>query len=258
MEDWFWGNTPAGFKRVAAQCGRMLVVREELGDFLVALNLSGGSESPIRASRFRGRSSLTSVALADGTAALVRSYHRGGMVRYLTKDLFCTWPPRPFLELAVTEHARCRGISTLEVMGACIERSWGPFYRGWLVTRELTGARDLWSILREESYAGSETKRLLQAVARSIRWMHRQGFYHRDLNLKNVLVRSESGALRVYIIDFDKARFFCHAISDGKAESNLDRLYRSIRKLDPDQRRVSKEEWDWFRRFYREAHLHET
>src|SRR5512145_2774199 len=129
----------------------MLVVREQLGDFLVALNPSGSAEISARTSRFRGRGSLTSISLADGTSALVRSYHRGGMVRYLTKDLFCTWPPRPFVELAVTEQARCRGISTLEVMGACVERTWGPFYRGWLVTRELMGARDLWSVLREES-----------------------------------------------------------------------------------------------------------
>ena len=258
MEDWFWGHTPAGFKRVAAQSGRMLVVREQLGDFLVALNLSGSAETSARTSRFRGRGSLTSISLADGTSALVRSYHRGGMVRYLTKDLFCTWPPRPFLELAVTEQARCRGISTLEVIGACVERSWGPFYRGWLVTRELMGARDLWSVLREESYAGGGKKDLFQAVARSIRWMHGQGLYHQDLNLRNVLVRFESGALRVYIIDFDKARFSSRAVSNSKAESNLDRLYRSIRKLDPDQRRVSREEWDGFRRFYREADFHET
>jgi tRNA A-37 threonylcarbamoyl transferase component Bud32 len=177
------------------------------------------------------------------------------MVRYLTKDFFCTWPPRPFCELEVTEQARRRGIATLEVIGAWIERRWGPFYRGWLMTRELSGARDLSSVLREDSHVGAEKGALLREVARSIRWMHHRGLYHQDLNLKNVLVRAENGLVRVYIIDLDKARLFGGAVPDGRAKSNLARLYRSIRKLDPDQRWFTREEWDEFRRFYREADL---
>lgn len=231
----------------------MLVVREELEGFLGRGSFSGGGETAATASQFQGRSRLTAVTLADGTSALVRAYHRGGMVRYLTRDLFCTWPPRPFVELATTERARQRGVSTLEVVAACIERTCGPFYRGWLVTRELARAKDLWEALHDDRYTVPDRRALLMAVAASVRRMHLEGVYHRDLNLKNILIRQEGEAIRAYIIDLDKAELFRGVLAPPKIKRNLERLCRSARKLDPAGRWLSREELDWFRSFYQEV-----
>ncbi len=257
LDDWLWGNTPAGFERIVVQRGKMIVARQGLEEYFVAKSFSGGAEAS-GLTPFQGRGRLTSIVLPDGAPALVRSYRRGGMVRYLTRDLFCTWPPRPFVELAATEYASHRSISTLEVVAACVERSWGPFYRGWFVTRELTGSKDLWATLREGNYTAAEKIALLRAVARRIRWMHLQGVYHPDLNLKNLLVRKERNAIQAYIIDFDKARLFSHALSGRNAGKNLERLYRSARKLDPNGCWLSEDEWNLFGSFYHEAGFHET
>jgi Lipopolysaccharide kinase (Kdo/WaaP) family len=257
LDEWLWGKTPEGFKRIAAKRGKMIVARRGLEEYFVGKSFSGGAEAS-GVTPFQGRGRLTSIVLPDGASALVRSYRRGGMVRYLTRDLFCTWPPRPFVELAATEHARHRSISTLEVVAACVERSWGPFYRGWFVTRELTGSKDLWTTLREGNYTAAEKTALLKAVAERIRWMHLQGVYHPDLNLKNLLVRKERSDIQVYIIDFDKARLFPGAVSGRNAGKNLERLYRSARKLDPHGRWLSEEEWTLFGSFYYEAEFHET
>jgi 3-deoxy-D-manno-octulosonic acid kinase len=169
----------------------------------------------------------------------------------LTGDFFLTWPPRPFRELALTEAARRRGVPTVEVLAAIVESVAGPVYRGWLVTRRLQGARDLWAAAQAEV---PDAKRAdWEAAARAVRAMHRCGVDHRDLNLKNILVRSENGSARGYIIDFDKSRLYPGEVLPPRAKNNLDRLERSINKLDPGRRHITAADWDLFLRVYREA-----
>ncbi len=205
------------------------------------------------ASPFQGRGTLYFFRLGDGENVLVRSYRHGGVFGRFTGDYFFTWPPRPFKELAAIEEARRRGVMTLEVIGAWVERVWGPFYRGWLVSREMKGARDLWAALRGKVYAGNSMDALLRAAAQSVRRMHERGIYHGDLNLKNVLVRREENRIRCYVIDFDKATLFSSATPPRKAQKNLNRLLRSACKLDPARQFLSREAWDRFLQLYREA-----
>jgi serine/threonine protein kinase len=83
--------------------------------------------------------------------------------------------------------------------------------------------------------------------------MHRRGIYHRDLNLKNIMVRRDKDEITTYIIDFDKAKMFPGEVPPEKAQKNLRRLLRSICKLDPDRRHLSQRNWDQFVQFYTEA-----
>jgi 3-deoxy-D-manno-octulosonic acid kinase len=83
--------------------------------------------------------------------------------------------------------------------------------------------------------------------------MHRKGVYHADLNLKNILIRSESEKIRAYLIDFDKARLYPHGTPLSQAKRNLNRLSRSARKLDPDRQHLSKEDWAAFMAFYEQG-----
>jgi 3-deoxy-D-manno-octulosonic acid kinase len=249
MGDRIWGDLPEGFKKLAAP-ERMVAVRADavadpnLKDLLIGR--SGGEEK----SRFRGRAQLSVLRLENGSGALVRRYRHGGALRYLTGGIFTTWPPRPFRELAITEEARRRGVPTVEILAAGIDRIWGPLYRGWLVTRELEGARDLWAVLQEGAFGATA---LLKAVAPAIHRMHHQGIYHGDLNLKNILIRREGDGLKIYLIDFDKARFFPGGVPAAKARRNLARFQRSIAKLDPERRYLSGGDWDDFVDYYREA-----
>ncbi len=251
--EWIWGDTPIGFKRVSSDQIRMTVVRESLEPYLSMDKFIEQKESGREASPFRGRDRLRFLRLDNGDTALVRAYRHGGVLRHLTGDFFFTWPPRPFREMILTEEVRRRGVPTVEIFAACVERIWGPFYRGWLITRELRGADDLWAALQSDLYGETAGRFLLQAVAQSLRKMHRQGVYHGDLNLKNILVRREAEEIRSYIIDFDKARFFPHEVPPESAQKNMSRLLRSVCKLDPHRRHLSEKDWDLLIRFYQEA-----
>jgi len=204
------------------------------------------------ASHLRGRDRLYLLSLTGEEAALVRPYRHGGLFRRLTGDFFFTWPPRPFRELAITEEVRRRGVPTIEMLGAWVERVWGPLYRGWLATRQIQGAQDLWAAL-QDGLLQADGKSLLEVLARSLRRMHRRGIYHGDLNLKNILIRREMGAIQSYIIDFDRAKLFPGELPRRKAKENLDRLLRSVNKLDPGERYLSRKDWELFVRLYLEA-----
>jgi 3-deoxy-D-manno-octulosonic acid kinase len=225
-----------------------LVVRENLGNSLpIATVCDNGGE----VSAYRGRAPLRCLRLPDGERALVRTYHHGGLLRGLTHKVFFTWPPRPLRELAISEELRQRGVPTVEPCGACVEPLWGPFYRGWFITRELTGARDLWETVSGSLILGFDNGAILRAAADGVKRLHREGVYHDDLNLKNILVRREEGGLKSYIIDFDKATLFLGRVPEAIAQKNLHRLRRSARKLDPSGRYISEAHWkDFLDRYY--------
>jgi tRNA A-37 threonylcarbamoyl transferase component Bud32 len=246
-----WGVLPPGFKRVIDGRGGLMVVREDMERYLTIEQCTtardnSGEESLV----LQGRGRLKAFGLPTGDTALVRPYRHGGIFRHLTGDIFATWPPRPFRELAVTEEISRRGIPTVEVYGACVKRVRGPFYRGWLVTRQLKEGQDLWRAIQNDVVRQEGVGKLLQAVATSLRGLHQQGVYHRDLNLKNILVRREPDGVKGYIIDFDKATLFLGRVPTTMVQRNLNRLLRSAHKLDPQREYFSDEHWRMFVQFY--------
>lgn len=243
---------PTGFRLVVVNGCRFAVTREGLEDLLTPAVFFRTGAPVGEKGRFYGRGWLFSLALSNGERAVVRPYRHGGALRWLTHDLFFTWPPRPVKELIVAEEARRREVPTPEVLGAGVERFWGPLYRGWLVTRELEGAEDLWSAMQSGLYAEADRLLLLRAAARSVRLMHARGIYHQDLHLKNILVRREAGGFRGYLIDFDKAIASQSPLPSWRARRNLRRLLRSVRKLDPLGEYVSEKAWGHFMSSYGE------
>lgn len=251
-QSWLWGEVPEGFKKIVAAGGSRLILRSDRDGALGARSwheCGDGAEL----TGLHGRARLRSLRLDNGERVLLRRYRHGGALRGLTGDFFFTWPPRPFRELIVTEELRRRGIPTVEVYGACVEPVWGPFYRGWLATRALEGAQDLWAALQSGFVRELGEEAALRAVAKSLRALHRQGVYHADLNLKNILLRRENGGVTGYIIDFDKAKLVLGSLPPPLAKKNLDRLLRSARKLDPERRYFSSARWDDFISYYHEG-----
>ena len=247
-----WGALPAGFAKLTDGNGNRMIVRQELQQeigFDICLNQCGKTEK----STYEGRGALRAVRLSDGETALVRQYRHGGTFRSLTGAWLFSWPPRPFRELVITEELRRRGLPTVEVYAACVSRGCGPFYHGWFVTKELRGAVDLWSALQQGLLNRFGEEATLRAVADSIRAMHREGVFHSDLNLKNILVRQESAGVASYIIDFDKAKLLLGKLPTELAKKNLDRLLRSVRKLDPERRFFTPAAWAQLADFYYET-----
>ena len=218
----------------------MLVARGLDGAKLASQILTPVADAP---ARHVGRAGLHAVALADGGDALIRSYLHGGLLRGITGKWFVSRPPRPFAELAVTAAARERGLASPEVLAALVARGLGPWYRGWLVTRELKGTHTLWTALLERC-SGDEKQVLLRQVGRALRMMHASGIDHADLNLRNILVLHTTPSPEIYIIDFDKARLYQGPVPAARARRNLRRLLRSVNKLDRERASVRPRDWD--------------
>ena len=239
------GTVPAGYEKVYPAPGLTMLVAPDLdGGALASRILKPGRDTPAPAqTRYFGRAALRAVELADGGHALVRSCRHGGLLRHVTRHWFVSRPPRPFVELAVTAVARERGLRAPEVLAALVARGIGPWYRGWLVTREIKGARNLWGTLLE-GVDGDEKQALLRQVGYSLRLMHASGIDHADLNLRNILVLDGALGPEIFIIDFDKARLFEGAVPAAQARRNLRRLRRSADKLDREHVRVRPQDWD--------------
>ena len=250
-ENLSWGALPQGYvKRTDSDGNRLIVRRErqrELDFATCRCESDKASGSP-----YHGRGAMRVFRLSDGETAVVRQYRHGGLLRAVTGQWFFTWPPRPFRELTITEELRRRGLPTVEVYAACVSPGPRPFYRGWLVTRELRGAVDLWSALCDGFVEQFGLRATLRAAANTIRSMHREGVYHRDLNLKNLLVRKEADRVACYVIDFDRAALCVGVLPDQLAARNLNRLLRSARKLDPERRYLTASAWNEFRQSYYE------
>ena len=247
-----WGAAPDGFNKVVAEPGRRWLLRADVADELQR-EMCTGSHHSGELSRFTGRESLRTVSLKNGENALIRAYHHGGLLRWITGKTFFSWPPRPFRELAITEELRRRGVPTIEVYAAGVEITFGSFYRGWLITRELKGSYDLWTALQNGFVRKWTAEKVLRAVASSLKSLHCQGVYHSDLNLKNILVRAEPGGVKSYVIDFDKAILFLGRLPGRLAEKNLRRLLRSVGKLDPQRQYLTAADWDHLVTWYHEA-----
>jgi 3-deoxy-D-manno-octulosonic acid kinase len=247
-----WGAIPNGFKTVTESSGVYLVVRaDRMGE--IDASICRADRDGADNHGYYGRSALRAMRLRDGETALIRDYRHGGVFRALTRTWFFTWPPRPFRELTITEELRRRGLRTVEVYAAAVQRTGGPFYRGCLVTRELRDARDLWAALQDRSMGAERLRAILKATAETVSHMHREGVYHSDLNLKNILIRKQPDSVEGYIIDFDKAKLFLGKLPPVLAKKNLDRLLRSALKLDPEGRYLSPASWKEFLNFYHVA-----
>ena len=246
-----WGEIPAGFKLLKDRNQSRIVVREGSEDWFTDAIFSDTNSGAT--TLLRGRGEIRSVKISNEEIALIRSYRHGGLLRMLTGEIFFTWPPRPFRELAITEELRRRGVPTVVVCGAGVQRLWGPFYRGWLVTEELRGALDLWAALSQGFGRETGIENVWRAVANSLQLLHREGVHHKDLNLKNILVRRENEAIKSYIIDFDKASLFLGRVPARIAQNNINRLLRSVRKLDPQRNFVSEKVWSRFVECYHDS-----
>lgn len=202
---------------------RVVAARLELPEMTSLLDAvrSGTADGEQVAS---GRGGARRITLRGGKVVYVRQYLRGGLMRHLVRDLYLLRPPRPVRELEATEKARAAGCRVPIVHAVAVEES-GPFYRGWIITSAIEGARSYIDVLA----AADEASRgaLLAAAGSAIRDLHDAGVYHPDLNGHNLLVDDRG---EVAIIDFDRA-----VVSPSHlhrlAQKGRDRFWRSLRKL---------------------------
>jgi hypothetical protein len=183
----------------------------------------------------KGRGPVLSLPIKEmpGTRIMIRKYLRGGLVRFVNNDTFLG-NQRPFNELYIGAEAYARNIPTAETLAAVSIRKAGPFYKGYLITKELNSCSDLPQYLKELSKSSSadfseKKEQVIIKTAETVRTMHDKGFLHADLNMKNILVNALTPE-NIYIIDWDKS-VLKNSLTDAERSLNLIRFCRSMEKL---------------------------
>lgn len=167
-----------------------------------------------------GRGRALAVDSPPGEAVL-RIYHRGGMVRHLTRSTYVyagANRTRPFAEWRVTRRLFDLGLPVPEPLAAAFERR-GPFYTGALLTRRIPGALPL------PKAASRMTSEDWKNLGRMLGEAAAAGLRHPDLNANNVLM---DGKGKFWLLDFDRAWIADNAFDPGPM---IGRLQRSMRKL---------------------------
>jgi lipopolysaccharide kinase (Kdo/WaaP) family protein len=198
---------------------------------LAELNRGSASGTGNRASGFPFR-------LDGGPELFARWGRRGGLVRFITPDIYFGASTRPLRELAVANEARLRGIPIAEPLGTMIEAVAPGFYRSAFITRALSGMT-LWEFLRADDDAVVRAH-IVEMARHAIDTMHDGGLLHADLNLHNLFVTKAGERLIVVILDLDKAQVFSRPVAPSRRRLNFQRLARSARKLDPDRRYLDR------------------
>jgi 3-deoxy-D-manno-octulosonic acid kinase len=225
-------STPPSFSLV--QRGKaFLLLHEKYKDFLLQ---EGIEDVETFLQRYRetskylsGRTLHPSIPIKDGERLVIRRYSHGGLLRALTRNLYL-FGSRSFRELALTEEILSCGISTIQPIGAIHQLIVSPFYKAYLLSLEVPQATDLIQYFEGISLQPSPEKllfkrRAIRSAGRLLREFHQAGFFHGDLQLKNILVAGD----RTLLIDFDRS---CRKklLLNKEKMRNLLRLNRSVEK----------------------------
>jgi len=179
-----------------------LVLRAEVAKGLLAAGLA--EPEGLRASAhagYEGRGRPFAVEVEGVGAVFVRPYQHGGVLRRVTGDLYAG-DGRFLDELRVLVDADRAGVPVPEALGVVARSAGLGLCRGWLLAREVGGARDVLAFLVGNPLA-TERRAVLEACGHAVRALHDAGFSHPDLHLKNLLLGPGG---RVLVLDLDRVR----------------------------------------------------
>lgn len=176
-----------------------------------------------------GRAPHPSIPIQGGMRIVFRKYSHGGLLRVFNRSLYL-FGARSLKELSLTEEIRSLGIPTIQPIGAIHQIVFWPFYRAYLLSLEIPHAKNLIQYFQENGSKLSREnllhkRKTIRAAGLLLRQFHQKGFYHRDLQLKNLLVAGD----QVLVIDFDRS-YRKKLLSVRERVKNLLRLNRSVEK----------------------------
>lgn len=134
---------------------------------------------------------------------------------------------------------REHGVPTATVVAYGLERSYGSFVRGALVTEEVPNTRDLAKTVREHpEYLADKPwfEAVSKQVAEMTRKLHDAGFAHNDLKWRNLLV-DEASPPKVHMIDCPFGNHWWHVFLQYRIVKDLASLDREAKnRLSASQR----------------------
>lgn len=167
---------------------------------------------------------------------VLRHYLRGGMMRHLSHDryLFKNYQStRAIAEFTILNTLLKKELPVPKPAAAQIIKH-GLFYEADLLTHKIPDAQDLVQILK-----CAQAQDFYQQLGCFIARFHKEGVYHADLNIQNIL-QDKHGTF--WLIDFDRAQVL--PPQRKWQEETLARLKRSFEK---EQKRfdIRWSEQDW-------------
>ncbi len=201
--------------------GRRGIVRREWRE---AVN--GILEAQVESQPFPGGRGGTVRALTSQGAVIVRTFRRGGAMRWAGETYF-GFRARPFHEFWLLLRARRRGLPVPDPIAAVVMPYLGIAYRGLLMMSEIGGV-SVWEYLREHPAAD-----ITLALAHSLHRLHDGGLDHPDLNLGNILVLPGDDETGFAFVDLDRAHLREKPLAEAARRRMLARIRRSARRLDP-------------------------
>lgn len=178
-----------------------------------------GIRKPAR--RFPGGRGAPGIFELGGRTIVCRQYLHGGWLRGMTGGMFFG-EGRALRELEVTTYLEEKGFPVITPVGYVAQRR-VLSSRLYFLSVFLEGSRDL--MVYFASTGRKERLRMSRMLATALFEMGRLGVHHRDMHLRNVLVR-EDGTL--VFLDFDKA--YRKEVTSDDYERVFWRLDRFVRK----------------------------
>ncbi len=158
-----------------------------------------------------------------GRQWVLRHYRRGGLPGRVLNDGYLYLGPersRPFREWRVLAQAFAAGVPVPRPVAAALHRR-GLAYTADIIMERIDEAVSLADLLAGQAM----TPRRWAALADALAATHLAGFWHADLNARNLICRRDQW----WLIDFDRARL--GVVSPGQASKNRLRLRRSLVKV---------------------------
>jgi serine/threonine protein kinase len=225
-------QTPHSFSLI--EKGKIsLLLKEEYKNFLLQQGIEDIKaflkKIPQTSRMLKGRILHPSIPLDNRKRMVLRQYLHGGLLRAITGSLYL-FGSRSFRELLITEEIRSCGIPTVQSIGAIHHRVFFSVYQAYFLSLEAAHAKDLTQYFQEIGAQPSQENLLLKrktirSVGFLIRQFHKAGFFHGDLQLKNILVAGD----QILLIDFDRS-YRKPMLPVQKMMGNLLRLNRSAEK----------------------------
>ena len=225
-------QTPHSFSLI--EKGKIsLLLKEEYKNFLLQQGIDDIKaflkKIPQTSRILKGRILHPSIPIDNRKRMVLRQYLHGGLLRAITGSLYL-FGSRSFRELLITEEIRSCGIPTAQSIGAIHHRVFFSVYQAYFLSLEAAHAKDLTQYFQEIGAQPSHENLLLKrktirSVGFLIRQFHKAGFFHGDLQLKNILVAGD----QILLIDFDRS-YRKPMLPVQKMMENLLRLNRSAEK----------------------------
>ena len=177
----------------------------------------------------KGRTDHPSIPAKGGKRMIIRHYSHGGLLRAFTRNFYLSGS-RSFRELSLTEEIRSYGIPTAQPIGAIHRLIFPPFYHAYFLSLEIPKAMDLIEYFQQigpypTHEMLSHKRKTIRSAGLLLQKFHQAGFFHGDLQLKNILIAGD----QLFLIDFDRS-YKKPVLSIKDRIKNLLRLNRSAEK----------------------------